>query len=87
MHDKNCFLILLVYVYDVPIRCTSEGDIAKVKKYLHKLFTIEDIAYAKYFLGLKLLDFQTLCNQSKYTLDIREDIGLMGANQRVFPYL
>lgn len=40
------------YVDDVLIKGALEEDIAKVEKHLHKLFTIEDIEYAKYFFGL-----------------------------------
>lgn len=54
--NEKCFLVLLVYVDDVLITGTSEEDITEIKVYLHKLFTIKDIGYAKYFFGWKLLD-------------------------------
>lgn len=72
LDNEKCFLVLLVYVHDVLITGTSEDDITKVKTYLHKLFIINDIGYAKYFLGLGITRSleSTFVNQRKHTLDI-----------------
>lgn len=39
---------------DVLVTGTCEVAIIKVKNYLHKQFTIKDIGYTKYFLGLEI---------------------------------
>lgn len=54
LNNKQC-LVLLVYVDDFLITGTSEEDITKVKIFLHKLITVKDISYAKYFLGLEIV--------------------------------
>ncbi|KAL0283336.1 UNVERIFIED_CONTAM: Retrovirus-related Pol polyprotein from transposon RE2 [Sesamum angustifolium] len=44
----------LVYVDDIILTGNSEDEIASVKSYLHSLFTIKDLGFAKYFLGWNL---------------------------------
>ncbi|KAL0462387.1 UNVERIFIED_CONTAM: Retrovirus-related Pol polyprotein from transposon TNT 1-94 [Sesamum latifolium] len=46
------FLALLVYVDDILITEPSLACIQEVKTYLDRLFTIKDLGFAKYFLGL-----------------------------------
>lgn len=48
------FISLLVYVDDILITGENEGMVLEVKHYLHKQFTIKDLDYAKFFLGLEI---------------------------------
>ncbi|XP_031253579.1 uncharacterized protein LOC116111548 [Pistacia vera] len=75
------FLALIVYVDDVLVMGPNESDIAAVKAYLHSVFTIKDLGYAKYFIGIEITRSLegTFINQRKYILDILEDTGLAGA--------
>ena len=52
--SSTSFLALLVYVDDVLITGTNESDILQVKCFLHSVFSIKDLGYAKYFLGLEI---------------------------------
>lgn len=44
----------MVYVDDVLLTGTHETDINVVKQFLHTKFTIKDLGYAKYFLGIEI---------------------------------
>ncbi|KAJ0038187.1 hypothetical protein Pint_23684 [Pistacia integerrima] len=59
----------------------SKSDIGVVKAHLHFVFTIKDLGYAKYFLGIEIARSSegTFINQQKYILDILEDTSLVGA--------
>lgn len=59
-----------------------KSDIVAVKKHLDTLFTIKDMGYAKYFLGIELArsgDGTFIC-QKKYIADIIADTHLKDAN-------
>ena len=51
------------------------------------MFTIKDLGYAKYFLGLEIARSLegTAINQRKYVLDILTDTGMMGAKPASTP--
>lgn len=80
-NTTESFTALLVYVDDVLITGTSKKEINDVKNYLQKTFTIKDLGYARYFLGLEITcgTEGTYINQRKYTLDILFDAGLLGS--------
>lgn len=88
MHDHylfiktkgSIFLVVLVYVDDVLVTGSDDLEIQSLKTYLNDLFTIKDLGFANYFLGIELA-----CNaqgiflsQRKYILDILQDICLTG---------
>ncbi|KAL0417212.1 UNVERIFIED_CONTAM: Retrovirus-related Pol polyprotein from transposon RE1 [Sesamum latifolium] len=50
--DVNAFLH--VYVDDILLTGSSKDELIAVKAHLDHLFTIKDLGYAKYFLGLEL---------------------------------
>lgn len=77
----KAFTTLLVYVDDVLITGTCEKDICEVKASLHKIFTIKDLGYIKYFLGVEIARSSegTYINQRKYILNILSDAGLLGS--------
>ncbi|KAK6122738.1 hypothetical protein DH2020_043518 [Rehmannia glutinosa] len=77
--DNTSFLALLVYVDDVLLTGSNESDIAHLKHYLDGLFTIKDLGYAKYFLGVEIARSEqgTYLCQRKYILDILRDTKMM----------
>lgn len=54
MTSYDYFLALLVYFDGILLTGTFELAIQKVKCFLDKKFTIKDLNFAKYFLGLEL---------------------------------
>ncbi|KAK4384958.1 Retrovirus-related Pol polyprotein from transposon RE1 [Sesamum angolense] len=85
---STCFVGLLVYVDDIILTGNSEDEIASVKSYLHSLFTIKDLGFAKYFLGLELArsTHGLLVTQQKYLTDILSDTNLLGAKPTSTPF-
>ncbi|KAL0449783.1 UNVERIFIED_CONTAM: Retrovirus-related Pol polyprotein from transposon RE2 [Sesamum latifolium] len=77
----SSFIALLVYVDDVLLTGASLINLNEVKHYLDSLFTIKDLGFAKYFLGLELARSPqgTCITQSKYLRDIITDCGLEDA--------
>ncbi|KAL0303360.1 UNVERIFIED_CONTAM: Retrovirus-related Pol polyprotein from transposon RE2 [Sesamum radiatum] len=68
-------------------RSASLIHLNEVKHYLDSLFTIKDLAFAKYFLGLELARSPqgTCITQSKYLRDIITDCGLEDARSVSMP--
>ncbi|KAL0434256.1 UNVERIFIED_CONTAM: Retrovirus-related Pol polyprotein from transposon TNT 1-94 [Sesamum latifolium] len=81
------FLALLVYVDDVLITCTSDTLIQNVKSYLDRLFTIKDLGYVKYFLGLEVARSSDglSVSQHKYICDIVTELHLQDAKSCTTP--
>ncbi|KAL2235368.1 UNVERIFIED_CONTAM: Retrovirus-related Pol polyprotein from transposon RE1 [Sesamum indicum] len=70
-------IILLVYVDDLLITGPFESLITEVKMFLDTAFSIKDLGYAKYFLGLEIARSPsgTSITQHKYVRDIIADAG------------
>ncbi|KAL2226906.1 uncharacterized protein LOC110011899 [Sesamum indicum] len=81
-------MALIIYVDDIIITGPSIDDIARVKCYLHDLFTIKDLGDARYFLGLEIARGSSglYIAQTKYTLDIVRDTGLLHAKPASSPF-
>ncbi|KAK4394253.1 Retrovirus-related Pol polyprotein from transposon RE2 [Sesamum angolense] len=81
------FLALLVYVDDILITGPSLSYIQEIKTYLNHLFTIKDLGFAKYFLGLELSrsPHGTYVNQAKYLHDILVDCKVLDARATATP--
>ncbi|KAL0332868.1 UNVERIFIED_CONTAM: Retrovirus-related Pol polyprotein from transposon RE1 [Sesamum calycinum] len=71
-------LVILVYVDYLLLTGCLEYLINEVKVYLDDAFTIKDLGYAKYFLGLEIARSSagTSVTQHKYVRDIIIDAGL-----------
>lgn len=69
------------------ITCNDEVAIHDLKHFLHTHFRIMDLGYLKYFLGVEVaLSSQGISiSQRKYTLDILDEDGLLGAKPAKFP--
>ncbi|KAK4391492.1 Retrovirus-related Pol polyprotein from transposon RE1 [Sesamum angolense] len=85
---STCFVGMLIYVDDIILIGNSEDEIASVKSYLHSLFTIKDLGFAKYFLGLELArsTHGLLVTQQKYLTDILSDTNLLEAKPTSTPF-
>ena len=85
--SSTSFLALPVYVDDTLITGTNEVDILHVKRFLHSVFSIKDLGYAKYFLGLEIARSPKgmFLHQRKYVLDILTDVGLLHAKTASTP--
>lgn len=87
MTDKGSELRVLVYVDDLIIAGNKPEIIAKFKDYLSSCFHMKDLGFLKYFLGIEVARNRSgfyLC-QRKYTLDIIDETGLLGAKPVDFP--
>ncbi|KAK4392025.1 Retrovirus-related Pol polyprotein from transposon RE2 [Sesamum angolense] len=75
------FVALLVYVDDILVMAPTEDLISEIKQYLDALFTIKDLGYAKYFLGLEIARSTEgmSITQHKYAMDIITDSGMVSA--------
>ncbi|KAL0311449.1 UNVERIFIED_CONTAM: Retrovirus-related Pol polyprotein from transposon RE1, partial [Sesamum angustifolium] len=82
-------MVLLIYVDDILVTGHCLHDIQKVKDYLHSLITIKNIGVARYFLGLEIAKSSAgiYMAQTKYALDIIQDIGLTHAKPASAPFL
>jgi hypothetical protein len=79
--------VVLLYVDDMVITGNDETTINDLKKFLNSCFKIKDLGMLKYFLGIEVARSKagiTIC-QRKYTLDILEEAGLLGAKPAIVP--
>ncbi|KAL0400699.1 UNVERIFIED_CONTAM: Retrovirus-related Pol polyprotein from transposon RE1 [Sesamum latifolium] len=85
--SSDGFLTLLVYVDNILIMGPEELSIIAVKTHLDTLFTIKDLGYAKYFLGLEIARSLTgmAITQQKYISDIISDTSLPAAKAVSIP--
>ncbi|CAL9004474.1 unnamed protein product [Prunus brigantina] len=90
MDVQNAFLHgeLQEEVYMLPPPgCNNEAEIKNLKAFLSSQFRIKDLGPLKYFLGVEVARSKagiTIC-QRKYTLDILEEAGLLGAKPTKVP--
>ncbi|KAL0392922.1 UNVERIFIED_CONTAM: Retrovirus-related Pol polyprotein from transposon RE2 [Sesamum radiatum] len=81
------FLALLVYVDDILVMGPLKSLIKEVKSYLDALFTIKDLGYVKYFLGLEVARSPNgmSITQHKYVVDTISDTGMITASSVLTP--
>ncbi|XP_020551111.1 uncharacterized protein LOC110012327 [Sesamum indicum] len=78
---------LTLYVDDILLTGNSAEEVAALKDYLHTLFTIKDLDFAKYFLGLELArsTHGLLVTQQRYLSDILADVCMTDAKATSTP--
>nr|XP_034894181.1 uncharacterized mitochondrial protein AtMg00810-like [Populus alba] len=79
--------IILLYIDDMVVTGNDEKAINDLKAFLNSCFKIKDLGPLKYFLGIEVARSKTgitVC-QRKYTLDILEEAGLLGAKPAKVP--
>ncbi|EOY04788.1 Cysteine-rich RLK (RECEPTOR-like protein kinase) 8, putative, partial [Theobroma cacao] len=81
------FVALLVYVDDMLIGSTFINAASEVKEFLNSKFKLKDLGDVKYFLGLEIIDIpkEISISQRKYTLDLLEEQGTLGAQPTSTP--
>ncbi|KAL2230367.1 UNVERIFIED_CONTAM: Retrovirus-related Pol polyprotein from transposon RE1 [Sesamum indicum] len=86
--SNSSLVIVLVYVDDLLITGPSKLLIAEVKKFLDDVFSIKDLGYAKYFLGLEIARSPagTWITQHKYVRDLLADTGFDQSNQHLLHF-
>ncbi|OWM91419.1 hypothetical protein CDL15_Pgr017337 [Punica granatum] len=86
-NKDGVILIVLVYVDDLILTGNDPAQCTKFKQYLDDCFSIKDLGTLRYFLGIEVArqpDYLFLC-QRKYTLDILQETGMLGARSTTFP--
>lgn len=80
-------LVLLIYVDDILISCSSLPRIEEIKTKLHKQFSIKDLGKPYYYLGVEFIRGSKgiMMTQRKYALDLIEYAGLMNAKHAKTP--
>ena len=76
----DIFVVLLVYVDDVLIACNDKAEVDIFKDMLGDKFKLKDLGDLTYFLCLEVARSDkgiALC-QRKYTLELLNDVGLLG---------
>ena len=83
----NLFTTILIYVDDMIIIGNDPTTISILKGFFNKKFRIKDLGKVKYFLGIEVARSKEdiSISQQKYTLDVLDDIGFLGATPITFP--
>lgn len=65
----------------------DEQNIATVKASLHAVFTIKDLGFARYFLGMEVARSTegVLLNQRKYVVDLLTNSDFLNCKPALFP--
>ncbi|XP_073137802.1 uncharacterized protein [Henckelia pumila] len=84
---ENSFTAILLYVDDMVITGNNQEAIDNVKAFLASCFKLKDLGLLKYFLGIEIARSKMgiSLNQRKYTVDILQEAGLLGAKPAKFP--
>lgn len=74
------FAILIMYVDDIILIGDDIGEMEKLKRVLVSEFEVKNLGFLRYFLGMDVARTTqgiVVC-QRKYTLDLLEEIGMLG---------
>ena len=73
------YIYLIVYEDDIVITGSDQEGVQKLKQHLFNHFQTKDLGKLKYFLGIKVAQFnsEVVISQRKYTLDILADTGVL----------
>ncbi|XP_042973211.1 uncharacterized mitochondrial protein AtMg00810-like [Carya illinoinensis] len=86
-HTTSSFTALLVYIDDIIVMSLNHTSTDEVKKLLSTKFKIKNLGSLKYFLGMEIARSKNgiqIC-QTKYTLDILSEMGLLVAKPSPLP--
>ena len=74
------FAILIMYVDNIILVGDDIGEMEKLKRVLVSEFEVKNLGFLRYFLGMDVARTTqgiVVC-QRKYTLDLLEEIGMLG---------
>ena len=77
----------MIYVDDILIASSSDDLVEEFKSLLNSHFKLKDLGNLKYFIGLEIARSKagiSIC-QRKYTLDLLEEYGFLGAKPGRIP--
>ena len=79
--------ILIVYVDDIVITGSDEGELATLKNFLAQQFEIKELGTLKYFPGMEVARSkkEIVISQRKYVLDLLKETGLLGCKPATTP--
>ena len=79
--SKQGIVVILIYVDDIIITGSNKEGIISTKAFLKSSFDIKDLGELKYFLGIEICRSKEgfFLSQRKYTLDILNEAGKLGA--------
>ena len=79
--------MVFIYIDDMVITGNDAVAIHNLEQFLHEQFHIKDLGLLKYFLGLEVARSKAglVISQRKYTLEIIDDVGYLGAQPVNFP--
>ncbi|CAL0306555.1 unnamed protein product [Lupinus luteus] len=86
-HTDIGFTTILVYVDDLILAGNDLNQITQTKYVLHKKFSIKDLGDLKFFLGMEVARLKQGIHlyQRKYTLELLQEIGFLGAKPSSTP--
>lgn len=87
LRKNSVDLYVLVYVDNLVIAGNDSLTITRFKAYLSECFRMKDLGVLKYFLGIEVARNPEgiFLSQRKYTLDILNEVGLLGSKPASFP--
>lgn len=79
--------IVAVYVDDIIVTGSNSSEIDNLKSFLHQEFTIKDLGFLHYFLGLEVhyLDSGIVIPQRKSTQELLQEVGFLDVTPCVTP--
>jgi hypothetical protein len=86
-HTAHSYILILVYVDDSLICGDNATDIAALKTLMNTHSQLKDLGELRYFLGLEITESKLgiSISQSKYTLDLLENVGLLAGKLVLTP--
>ncbi|CAL0330266.1 unnamed protein product [Lupinus luteus] len=86
-NTNNGCTAILVYIDDLVLTGNDIKDIMNTKTILHDKFSIKDLGELKFFLGMEVARSKRgiILYQRKYTLDLLEETGFLGAKPASTP--
>lgn len=77
--EKNVFVALTIYVYDLILASNNEAALNDIKDYLYNYFSIKGLGKLKYILGLEIAGNKEGIHlyHHKYALDLLAEYGFL----------
>ena len=85
--DHHDITIVVVYVDDILLTRSIPYEISKPKTYLNNAFTIKDLGFLHYFLGIEISHTESgmILTQQKYTKELLKESGIQNFKKAISP--